>query len=295
MTVLKQPPPSSIASLTADQRRLLSHRVNTISAVQRRNNERLSLLSQKPWTTSDPEIQRLLRGLREDNDAYAALVGTLADLIPEVYGNTSRAAALAKQVFGTFELLELIMMYLKPRRLLVAMCACKDMRDTALASTPVLRRMGLLPLGPGNVVCTPIVKYWPFAINIQPIPACHQTVSSAYTVQLTVAQSTTQKPEPLRFGERSREVLICQPPPKAMDLWTSCCCPMDPNPLLTGQWPPRPLETLRSERGVTVGMVVDAAERVSKEHRYCTSAGPDMKDETGVVRSALTFKAVVAI
>ncbi|KAK3676495.1 hypothetical protein LTR78_003771 [Recurvomyces mirabilis] len=282
-------PSIGLASLSTLERRHLSHQVNTISAVRRRNMERLSILEQR---STHSDLGLIIQGLREDNDAYAKLVTQLADLIPSVYGQTTRAATLAKQVFGTFELLELILLFLKPRRLLVAMCASKIFRDTALASPPTLRRMGLLP--ESGLPCIPIVQYWPFAIDIKPVRQyVRDRAPEAWTVQFSITTLSADSAKHLHFGSRSRKVLICQPPPKSMDVWTNCCRPENADPILTGQWPPHPLETLRSEGGITVGQIVDAAIRVMGKHRSCSLAPRELYDEREAVRCAINFKATV--
>ena len=82
---------ASSLRVTEAERRQISHQVNTVYAMRKRNNERIAQLEH--WSEgAHPEMQALLQGLRNDNDAYAKLVTSLADLIPSIYGQSSRAA-----------------------------------------------------------------------------------------------------------------------------------------------------------------------------------------------------------
>ena len=61
---------------------------------------------------------------------------------------------------------------------------------------------------------------------------------------------------------------ICQPPPKEMQLWPSCCG----ETTWRHQLPTPARDTVRNDTGITIGDLFDKAKDVVAKHRHCPHA-----------------------
>lgn len=142
------------------------------------------------------------------------------------------------------------------------------------------------PIGPGDVYafCFSSETYYCFTQQGR-----QRVGGNEVTVRVEVYTSEkTPLPKP---GRRCRDVLICQPPIRALNVYTRCCAP---------QWPYRtsngPSETIERENGVRFGDLLDAYLRIAEAHRLCPDADPELHDENGFVKPRISFEAnVVAL
>lgn len=82
-----------------------------------------------------------------------------------------------------------------------------------------------------------------------------------------------------KLGKRCRNMLICQPPIKSLNVYTRCCHP---------SWSWRnthdPAEVIEVETGVRMGDLIDAYQRITAAHRMCPDAEPPDHDDEGFVK-----------
>lgn len=87
-------------------------------------------------------------------------------------------------------------------------------------------------------------------------------------------------------GKRYRDVLICQPPIKAMKTYMNCC---SQHRLRTDTR--KPCETIKNKNGLRVGDLLDAYLRIPETHRLCPDAHLQLHDEEGFVKPGIYFEA----
>ncbi len=84
-----------------------------------------------------------------------------------------------------------------------------------------------------------------------------------------------------------------------MQYWPSCCHGSPQvNPDAAGTMPPttiRRIKELKSDTGITVGDVYNAAMDMMKRHRRCPYAAAGLHDSHGVVRPHISFEARISL
>jgi hypothetical protein len=105
-----------------------------------------------------------------------------------------------------------------------------------------------------------------------------------------VVDGFSQKPN---AGSRCRDMLICQPPLHSISAFTSCCAgPRFWRHRVGDERPPA--EVVRSEKGITVGDILDATKRLKESHQLCPDASPFDHNASGFVNVQVSFEAEMA-
>lgn len=129
----------------------------------------------------------------------------------------------------------------------------------------------------------------------------HQDASSACVhiyldIYLEQAIGRTLPPA----ASRGRSMLICQPPIREMGAIPKCCgniAGVGQGMLVPGLRFPKPKAIkMSSETGLTLGDLVDAAQKISQEHRSCPYALSGMHNpDSGFVRAVISFYGKLAL
>lgn len=229
---------------------------------------------------------------------------------------TPESAAKAREVFGTPELLEIILLHLHPRYVLVAQQVSKGF-DASVSTSPKLQQHLGLRADPKTHFTTPFASTYGGsstlsvharygAFGYYSVAARNNILSgdkpardkNAFEI---LASFNTRCGLP-RLGERCRSMLICQPPVFEMEASVSCCS--NRNLILAGLQmqmqihSPRPTDQpkpIRSTTGITVGDVLDATRVILQQHRACPHAQPHEHDAEGKVDSAPSFRAMLRL
>lgn len=82
-----------------------------------------------------------------------------------------------------------------------------------------------------------------------------------------------------KVGPRIRKMLVCQPPILEVTAEPSCCVPVARwARYTTSSPPPQALSIIRSDTGLTIGDLLDAAAATIEEHRQCPHAKRQARD-----------------
>lgn len=202
----------------------------------------------------------------------------------------------ARQVFGTLELLELILLNLDMTDLVRVQLVNRMVHATISSSVRLQDLMFLraepssyfrpLRLRPASNTaifdCSP-VRYHYRSANATPLK----------DDEVEIFATLEYDDEPPSIGERFRSLLISQPPVKQMQPVLSCCSP-------GGFWNRQPPvvdepDPIQSVSGITLGDILDATQKLKIEHWRCPHARIYDHDEHGNVRCELSFRAVIRL
>lgn len=224
--------------------------------------------------------------------------GYLADILgPEFTAGVATAASSAKarKVFGTNELLEMILLQLHPRQVLVAQRVNKSFEALILSSPKVLFHLGLRA-DPTSAFVTPFDSFddgWSMIrvhVNTHqfyPPMALRQLELSPYEYEVSASIYHLSTPPNLpQLGDRCRSILICQPPIFQMEASVTCCNRdlhnWIPATAVTATGLDYP-EPVRSTTGTTIGDLLDATKQLWARHRTCAHAQHLDHDREGFV------------
>ncbi|KAK4892552.1 hypothetical protein LTR27_009016 [Elasticomyces elasticus] len=232
----------------------------------------------------------------------------------EVWKPTEKSAQSAKRVFGIPELCEQILTYLvRGQDLLHASQINRSVAAVARGSSSIQHALGFAPDRSGfwhspfesrafaGFTCDAESPYGPLTAN--------PTVT-AYFASDPYWYDCRDVSKPPLVGSAFRQLRICSPPIKEMEVQPSCCAYWSKSEL-GGYWsaptygsvwrghpqppPPKKTEPLSNPNGITVGDIYDATLSMKEEHRLCPYAPDHSLDEEGLVQPRIVFKGVIEL
>lgn len=231
--------------------------------------------------------------LQSSNEALArqqsSLNGLLA-IIPLRDRRPAGAQALVEKVFSTAELLENILWFLGLHDALVAQQVNHAFFHAIEDSPRIQRSLGFLADEDSHLrvplpLTTPSIYFFIDDLTED----FRLTSDNSVTLNGDIFNGVKRLP---RLGSRSKRLLVSQPPVKKLSIYADCC--FDRFATL----PPRdrsPTFMIESKDGVTVGDVIDTANRIAEEHRTCPSAPIHMHDDKGFVNCSLYLSAKITL
>ncbi|KAK5117706.1 hypothetical protein LTR62_005130 [Meristemomyces frigidus] len=213
----------------------------------------------------------------------------------------------------TPELLEMILLLLPNLDLMRCGCVCTRFRDNIDSSTNLQRKLGFRPADPKTRLYFPTHALWlsEFYLSAEAIEAVQaDTVPDTNPVvdtktaddddnsgQLRIQVMMDSFPTKLSQASKCNSMLICQPPLKSLQAYTSCCAgPRFWRHHQQQNLDRPPATTITSESGITVGDILDTTARLKKEHSLCPDASVfDHNSETGFVNAQISFETVVKV
>ena len=258
----------------------------------------LEALQSKPNTiSSEPrESQDLLRTARHGvQETQSFLARTLKqDVLATAPSESSPVKA--KQVFDIPELAEMVLLNLPAQDVFNATRAYRELASSATSSAKVQTMLGLR--GDKNsfwrchfggrygkhasgsylngISCELAERsYW------DPGPQEEvQIIGTIYTSRMR-GKTVGSKPS---IGSRVRSMLLCQPPVYEIKAKPSCCG-SKMHPIV-----------IESTTGVTVGDLMDAEEKLTREHRLCSFAPSSLHNRrTGEVETAMEIRGTLTL
>ena len=210
------------------------------------------------------------------------LIGHWAEYCPP------HAMHVAQKVFDVPELLENILAYLHPRELLQISSINRQFKDAVQSSTRLQRQLSMLPQSSPNA-------YSPF--EKQAFPAMDFSWNSlgvdreyrkACKTDSSVRHALVVFPCPLpKVGVVPRRMLVAYPVLKEMRPIHTCCYADQEHEQLIEEC------TVRNKDGITVGDLLDAAEKFSVGMRDCALAATDCHLSDGTVSVPIAYEGVV--
>ena len=242
-----------------------------------------------PALAASDEAQKHIQAIKEGLASQNANLDALLESVPPRARKPAGAAELAHNLFTIPEILEWILLYLKPADLLRVQRVNHQFLDAIQGSPKIQCRMGLRPQEKGHVFLPPpSCDPGRLSCYIETYPCFSRENIKENEVVLKIGFSGGEDKPPY-LGPRCREMLVCQPPIKSMNVYTRCCRP---------PWSWRslndPLETITADSGIRMGDIIDAYNRITADHRLCPYADPPEHGPDGFVKPRVTFEAVVA-
>jgi hypothetical protein len=214
--------------------------------------------------TKHPEVLEIVQELEAHNDGLKAFLGEAIELV--IY-NERRAvdSTTAVRVFGIPELFEMIQLRLGNADIFKVYQTCKSVRDAIEGSPRLMKKLGLRPAIEDGLFSTltlevPVVRLSSEYKLRTRSPPIHGGFWDTEAYIVTSVQPIPAGGAP-RFGSRIRDMLICQPPVKAMSFDIKCIKP--------GR---RPSASVIREDGITVGALFDCVEKELVDHADCPCA-----------------------
>lgn len=275
-----------------------------LGSLQRRFDAVAALLPS--GVIQNESVRALLDGAEHDIRVQQQSTNDLLEQIPTSC-RTPKNARLAQKVFGMPELLEHILSFTSIPDLLRVYRVNRVFRDTIEGSTALQRRVGLLPNKSGNLeLPAKELVYHDDGMDMRTV--CYtgrfaseenaERAANVVPIQINIFEYPPygKRATPLELrplGERCRKMLITQPPIKEMRVYMQCCSPnyrtyVD---LHTGV----PVETIRSDTGITTAQIWNVVEKLQKEHRLCPNALAYDHDSEGFVQLQATIEGTLVL
>ncbi|KAK4957208.1 hypothetical protein LTR10_005167 [Elasticomyces elasticus] len=236
----------------------------------------------------------------------------------EVWKPTEKSAQSAERVFGIPELCEQILTYLvRGQDLLHASQVNRATAAVARGSSSIQHALGFAPDRSGfwqspfssrafvGFQCDVDFQY---AHTTQQLPE-QPTVKACFVSDSDYYDYTNVGNLPL-LGSAFRNLPICSPPVKEMEVRPSCCAHWSKSEL-GGYWsspayvsvwrghpqppPPRTTKPLFNPNGITVGDIYDATLSTKEEHHLCPYASSYSHDEEGLVHQRVLFEGAIEL
>ena len=209
--------------------------------------------------------------------------------IPPVARKPPNADILSARIFAIPEVLERILLFLTILDLLRIQQVSHHFFAITQSSPKLRIRMALSPapeqshLSFTHSYCLfPTFDYF-FAIDAVSHARIYDEELAADEVVIKVEPFSSRKMP--KIGKRCREMFICQPPIKLLNVYTRCC-----RSVYASQNPHGPAEVLRVESGIRLGDLIDAYEQIYASHRLCPDASVVWHDEAGHAEVGPTFR-----
>lgn len=228
----------------------------------------------------------LVKSAQSELTGATTSMPSLLQLIPADKRTTPAGERIADKTFRIPELFERILCYLDVPELLRAQQVSHLFFDTIQDSPNLQRCMGLAPdtkHGFRLTVKSLTPAFW-FLTDANEY--AYGNVEGDNILVRANIQDCHSLPQ---LGERARDVLICQPPLKIMNCYTGCCSDFFED--ITAP----PTKVLKSDTGITLGDLIDAAHALQHEHELCPHAPDYIHDSRGKVIVNIHFEGTVSV
>lgn len=278
------------------------HRIQAALEQQKALEQALAKLRVQAATDHSEAVAASLQQAETSALAVRSFLNFCIEDIPIASRPSAGSSVKAQQVFDTPELLEHILLDLPVRLLISAPLVNRTFASTCYNSQYIQRRLGLRPDPNASLTTTfySPLEFWTFHCTINAGrsqgDSSISTKGTKYYISARFGSYARNDQWLPKLGTRVRTMLICQPPVNKIKAYLNCCCPPKERSWMgsaTTRARRTTPETLRSQSGITVGDLYDAAERLAKEHALCPFAEGFQINEDGIVDVCVTFEAVV--
>ncbi|KAK4540815.1 hypothetical protein LTR36_008892 [Oleoguttula mirabilis] len=257
----------------------------------------LERLPSKPDAGGDFSV--LVTAAQRELDHAAASMPPLLKQIPAAERASPATAIIADKVFNIQELFEHILCDLDICDLLKAQQVSHHFFDTIQSSKKLQRHMGLAPDTKRDFRF--LLQHNIFGIAFMTDAQLVATRLSEGDKIIVRAETYGEIPMP-KLGERSRCILICQPPVKTMTAYAGCCSNrygIYYAQLLSSLPAPAggsaAATVITSDTGITLGDIIDAGQAVQRQHCTCPHAREYHHDVQGNVELSVTFEGCLSL
>ncbi|KAK5126930.1 hypothetical protein LTR85_008288 [Meristemomyces frigidus] len=218
------------------------------------------------------KLKELLKAADSENERLAQRHNEFLDAIDydEIIPPNAEAAAL--KVFNTPELLELILLNLGVDDLCRVQGASRTMRDATDASINIRRKIFLQADERAHLQLLPGLHQGSDEA-LQVDFRHHPAVNGRFDLPKEEVVGSLYAPYPT-IGHRRRLMLIVQPPTYDMTVTPNCC-------LFHSR--PKSRDVIKNKKGITVGDLLDVAQKLVEQYENCPDADAFIRDDEGRV------------